>query len=523
MAPQKLADLSLISDDARDYIAGIIDTEGTWQVSKKLTPSLSVPQAQRGYSVLTFLHNNLGGTINQQSEENASHQASFQWTLTVSSEVVALAKWLSPHMTVKRREAVLMSTYPVQNTHAVKVIATHTQTGETMDFATLKEAASHFGRVGMLLPIDTVVEIKGTPWTMRKALSSQDIVDIMNTRQSIRDGLIEFHAKDHDPIPSDFMPSLAYTAGIYDGDACLAVHGKNSQHHTVTQKHRPLLEMLQRTYGGNICPTNNRTAWEWNIYSCDNADRLLANIEPFIVGKKAQAQLILNMKGGEAPQVHAQLRQLKGNVTAPTPRIDQINAGVDVNNFKLPASSHPVGVYQLPSGRWTATITVDQIMYHIGVFDRVEDAEEHRRERMTYARKQIRDGNKEKLIEEWQQYRRENNMKKVVLPPAEKTNELHIYPTKSHTYQVKHTMSKRCFGTYDTLAAAIEVRDREIPKLLEELLLAKMADPEKNIHEKSGKFIVRFAGKHHGTFKTRQEAINARNVAYREYDDARHT
>lgn len=521
MAPRQLVDLSTLSSDTRDYIAGIVDTEGSWQVSKPLAPSLSVPQAQRGASVLKYLHDMLGGVVRKTIDETDAHQASFQWTLGVATEVVALAKWLEPRMTVKRREAALMATFPIQNTHIIDIIATNKDTGETKIFSTLKEAAKHFGRVGMLLPIDSIVEVKGTPWTIRKALSSQDVIDIKNTRQIIRNGLMEYHNKVHDEIPKEFRPSLAYTAGIVDGDGCLDVHGKNSQHHTVKQKDRPLLEMLQREYGGTIWRSNHGTAWSWSIYDCDQSDRLLANIEPFIIGKKAQAQMILNMKPGEAPQVHAALRDLKGNFTAPTPMIDKINAGEDVNNFKLPPAAHPVGVYQLPSGRWRTMLTIDQVHYTMGVFDTVEEADEYRRERLAYARKQIREGNKEKLIEEWQQYLKENSKKKYVLPPAEKTNELHIYPTKSNTYQVKHCLSRRCFGTYDTLAAAKEVRDREIPKLLEELLQEKMADTEKNIHEKNGKFTVRFAGKNYGTFRSRQDAITARNAAYREYEDAR--
>jgi len=97
-----------------------------------------------------------------------------------------------------------------------------------------------------------------------------------------------------------------------------------------------------------------------------------------MVGKKKQVDLILNMKPGEAHQIHVKLRELKGKCTAPTPCIDNINAGKGPEYTaikKLPTGVHVNG--RVSSNRIKAQIQHNKKIYVLGLFDVGQEEEAH--------------------------------------------------------------------------------------------------------------------------------------------------
>jgi hypothetical protein len=514
-----LSDLSTMSVDIADYTAGVLDTDGCFQLSKKLVPSITVTQAEKGYPMILFMYETFGGSINNHQPQTKKIQSSFMWTLNTFEDVARFAAWIAPHLTIKRREAEVLATFPTQNVHVIPVIAENWTTNEKLVFSTIREAAAHFHRVTFALTGDKVITVKDTDWTVRKALSVAQINDIDVKRQEIRDKLMAFHSAEHDPIPVEFVPSPAYLAGVVDGDGCLDVHGKNSQHHSVTQRCRPLLEMMQRHLGGTICGHNYKTAWEWSIYSCDGADRFLRTIEPFLVGKKEQARKILAMKPGGAATIHAELRDMKGNINRATPVIDKIKAGEDTNNFKTPPKDLPTGVHLQANGRYKALLGVDKRDYSLGTFSSAFDAQEQYEKYKALAQREMRTG--EKLVDWETLFGKEENLNRNRLPEQvskQDHNEKCIYNTASRTYQVK--VNNRAFGTYETLKDAIVARDRAVRILHEEAVKEAFENPMRHIYmqesaRKGVRFVVKIDAKAFGTFDTREQALKVRNNVYK--------
>jgi hypothetical protein len=208
-------------------------------------------------------------------------------------------------------------------------------------------------------------------------------VDATLTLNELDTKLRHYHNTPHDNIPDDIVPSKAYIAGLIDGEVCFQVNGKSGQHHSVTQKYRPMLDMLHRLYGGTVFYRKGSDTYGWEVYT--EAKRLVQDIAPYIRGKKKQVELLLNMKPGEAPQVHVKLRQLKGNFTAPTPRIDALKAGAP--GIKASVAKPHTDPKELPAGvfyqnkektRIKAQIQYKKKVYVIGFFEPSQVNEAHK-------------------------------------------------------------------------------------------------------------------------------------------------
>lgn len=501
-----------LSNDDLDYTAGLIDTDGTIGGQHKntcISLTVSVTQAKHGYKCIEWLYNTYGGAIDQHKQETEQTQASFMWRLTGSDCVISFINMVRDRLTVKKREALAILDFPLGNIKNVPVMAKHVASKEEKQFTNCKEAAVYFNVKNLIVP-STGQLIVNDEWMLTKVFDENTIANMIAKRKFVLDELKRFHHMAHDDIPESYTPSKAYIAGVVDGDGCLDTHGKSSQHHNVTQKSVPLLKMLQKYYnGGSIEKKDSK--YQWTIYSCDNAEQLIKDIAPYIKGKKSQVDMILNMKAGDAWNVHAKLRDLKGRINRPTPKIDKINN--EEIQFKLPPKELPRGIH-LQNDKYQVWLRVNKRQYGLGCYNTIEDAKTQYDKYKALAQKEKKTG--EQIIDWDKQFRRENNLKTVVLPKPIEHNERNIYNTPSHTYQVK--VNGKVVGSYDTLDEAKTSRDAVFARIEEEKAKEfedSLKSTTKNIYKRTKKsgevFDVKIGGNSFGAYTTLEEAMQKRN------------
>lgn len=358
--------------DVIQYAAGFSDTDGCFQI-KNNTPTFYIGQAEKGINALHFLHTKFGGTIYLHKEGNEKHQTSYDWRLS-GYDAINYAKLVLPHLIIKKREAEVFINYVVGRFMFYHE-AYNIKTNEHLDFITGVDCANHFELKKEL--VQKSYRITHGDWIIKKKYNEQEIEQIHNRRREIEKQLKDFKVTPHDSIPEDIIPSIPWRAGVIDGEGSLNVNGKFGQHHSITQKYTPLLTLFKRLYGGSVRFRKGKKGNDTYIWEVSReAYRLLREIAPYLKGKKKQAELILNMKPGEAPQVHVQLRALKGNYTAPTPSVDAIKNGApgikasQTKPHKQPKHL-PKGVHYLDVSkkRVQARIQYEKKLYRLGTFD----------------------------------------------------------------------------------------------------------------------------------------------------------
>jgi hypothetical protein len=108
------------------------------------------------------------------------------------------------------------------------------------------------------------------------------------------------------------MPSetdLAWAAGIFDGEACIAINryspNKNQRnkamvyrpHVCINMTHKPTLERLVGILGGTIhkhsrSQLTRKQAWRWTVAD-RKADAVLRSVLPYLFTKRGEAEMVL--------------------------------------------------------------------------------------------------------------------------------------------------------------------------------------------------------------------------------------
>ncbi len=100
------------------------------------------------------------------------------------------------------------------------------------------------------------------------------------------------------------MISNEYVAGLFDGEGYVGVslnpvHGTWKFQVTITNNYLPVLEGIQRVFGGSLVQPKHaddgregKSSWTWNTYS-KNAKNFLRAIEPHSIIKRRQIELAL--------------------------------------------------------------------------------------------------------------------------------------------------------------------------------------------------------------------------------------
>lgn len=348
---------------------------------------ISITQSLRGIDCLYFMYDTFGGRIDLHKEGNEQHQTSFTWVIAVPTYSNAFCKRIVDSLLLKKREVELLLTY--------------------------YESDDNFVRLGC--------------------------------KKMIR----EYHNTPHDDIPVHIKPSNAYFGGFMDGEGCLNAKGKNIQHHSFDQRHRPICDLFERNWFGKVSHIKPKDTYRWEIHTM--AGTFLAAIAPYMVGKKKQVELIMNMQPGEGDMIHAKLRELKGNCTAPTPRIDAYNSGNAIV-YKQPVKKLPKGVYLSSENRYMVKIRHKNKEHCLGTFDTIDEAAEQYN---TYKRKVEEEKRNGPVVD-----LSFNTIESKKTPPPANGIKLPqgVYVTKSHRFQTRfrHGGMTHQLGTHLTVELATE-------------------------------------------------------------------
>lgn len=119
---------------------------------------------------------------------------------------------------------------------------------------------------------------------------------------------------------------LAYTAGIIDGEGCLAIREckktTSTQYQAYVQvalTNEELVFWLRTNFGGNVIFDKSRKQewkdqWRWKLIVREDLEPFIVSIYPYLTIKKKQAGVILSFlssaheMGGES--FHVQMREL---------------------------------------------------------------------------------------------------------------------------------------------------------------------------------------------------------------------
>ena len=317
------------------------------------------------------MYDTFGGVITLHKKGNDKHQTSYDWSLH-GEDAIEYSKLIMEYLLIKKREAAALIKFPLVYKNRIYLICNNKITGDFMEFDSISDCQKYFNRSS--IKFDKNDQSIIGDWTIKKKYTSEQIEQFMQVRVDIDKELRRFHNTPHDEIPVDIVPSHAWIAGVMDGEGTFDTNGKSGQHHGITQKWRPLLDLFKRLYGGSVWYRKGSDTFGWEVYT--EAKRLVKEIAPYMKGKKKQVDMLFNMKPGEAPEIHVKLRELKGNCTAPTPRVDALKDGAHgikatvIKPHTAPRKL-PTGVFYFGNGKnkIKAQIQYNKKIYILDVFD----------------------------------------------------------------------------------------------------------------------------------------------------------
>jgi hypothetical protein len=183
---------------------------------------------------------------------------------------------------------------------------------------------------------------------------------------------------------SQASPHLAYAAGLIDGEGCIRIQKQsNKQIYIVvvqlamTVKADPIRQALIATFGGNSYAMefkNKKWAkqWQWRI-SGEKACDLLSQILPFLVLKKKQAQLALNMN--EMRKMDGWTKKTRAAAERMKQQMHELNMkGPDARNAEggwYQTSPDLFGTWHLSSDPWPRSgMTRNGFVYELPIVGR---------------------------------------------------------------------------------------------------------------------------------------------------------
>lgn len=90
--------------------------------------------------------------------------------------------------------------------------------------------------------------------------------------------------------------TLQWLAGFVDGEGCITLYGRHKNPRLiVTNTYLPILKAIQAQYGGSVHSTGAKTPRKCFViaWQCKQAIALLKQLTPFLMVKKAQADLAI--------------------------------------------------------------------------------------------------------------------------------------------------------------------------------------------------------------------------------------
>jgi hypothetical protein len=244
-----------------DWAGGMFDGDGTVLVNKqkyKLRLRVAVGKAEKGLCVCEKFKEMFGGGVYFAASKSASVQPVYTWVASGES-AVKFCQLLAPHCHLKKRQLELASQFPVGSTD---IHLCH---------------------------------------------------DTKSARSAIHQQLKEMKQLEHTQIAAGL--SLPYMAGLIDADGCLVVVSSKSVCLSASQKFSAICHALQKELGGSVYCCKNSYVWKIT----KGAMSVIEALQPHLLEKKQQADLILAMNHSNLSQTLLQLKGLKGLQRHTTP------------------------------------------------------------------------------------------------------------------------------------------------------------------------------------------------------------
>lgn len=290
-------------------------------------------QAEKGKAVLNALVAAYGGKIYSTPRKSQQHQRCFAWRLS-GQAATDFCKLMHQYAFLKKPQLLLAGQCPPKTKH-VRVECTHVASGTTAIYDSLNQAVTTLAAEGAVLRQTDISgclngrarTTKGYSW--RRLQRDFEKVD----RQEVVDQLKRMKKEPHDKI--EVPLPIPYAAGFFDGDGCVSLGPSGGHRHTVSQKHRSICDAFQRRFGGKIHCTN-KDHYIWTM--CQGGRDFILAIQPHLIGKQAQADLVLTYNGKGFQDIRSGLAQMKGNHCR-RPYQEQV-LGPDMISADPPAGQH---------------------------------------------------------------------------------------------------------------------------------------------------------------------------------------
>jgi hypothetical protein len=277
-------------------------------------------KAKKGYIGLYKFQQLMGGTINLSKKETEKQQEQSKWCV-YGNAALDFCKVMKNYTFLKRpqlEEALAYKVYGRTVTLLQPVKSYNPFTGCSVVYPSVCFAARSTGTYSAHIckclkgELHTAGKLM---WTNIENPVKTD--DINHEHAEIEQKLKTMKGIDHELIDPKLKISYAYFAGFVDADGCLAMNGLNSQKHSISQKYRAVCDAFKIRFGGTVTETttkkNNKTFPLYVWYICKGAKLFLLQIHPFLIEKRKQAELILNITSETFLVDKASIRQLKGH------------------------------------------------------------------------------------------------------------------------------------------------------------------------------------------------------------------
>ena len=91
--------------------------------------------------------------------------------------------------------------------------------------------------------------------------------------------------------------TIAYCAGIFDGEGWIGIGSKNSIHIRIVNTHKPLIDYLVSLWGGRVYKrkkkVGNKQAYDFMLRDRESVVRFVTSVYPFLQCRKTNADVAI--------------------------------------------------------------------------------------------------------------------------------------------------------------------------------------------------------------------------------------
>ena len=284
------------------YLAGMTDGDASVHASGA-DLKYALTQVENTKCVVELFQSTLGGTVSDRVRDPKWARV-FEFTVAGKSAAIACSR-VGPHCHLKREQLELAAQWGDAKTRRVEVCFPD---GHTIDFPNALDCERHFvvHHDGVAAYLRGSEKLPVKLRHLRIAYTGEEPASVLQRRAVIIKRLKELKRTVDPPITESL--SLPYVAGFLDAEGHFRVTGRSGVAVSVKQKYRAICDALARMFGGSVLIDGEYFKW----VKCRGAGELLQQLEPYLRGKRRQAQIILGRTGDDLAEVKQMLSQMTG-------------------------------------------------------------------------------------------------------------------------------------------------------------------------------------------------------------------